>query len=102
METEPVTRVQCSNCIAPLANLLQANPGTRGVAFKIVAECPHCGDRSFEYTVYGGFGLGNGGLSNPEYPDDADEDIVYTDVIDQTWEGDVIVLKTRKRKDWKG
>jgi hypothetical protein len=49
--------VKCSNCDAPLAECWITRPEMK-IKSRIVADCPHCGDKSFITEVAGKFHLG--------------------------------------------
>ena len=49
--------VYCSNCNAPLAELWITRPEMQ-IKSEVVAECPHCGDKSYITELYGKFHLG--------------------------------------------
>jgi transcription elongation factor Elf1 len=48
--------INCSSCGAPLVYIQKVKNSTKRT--KIVASCPHCGDKSFETEILGEFYLG--------------------------------------------
>ena len=50
--------LECSNCKAPLVDIWVTQPDLI-LKSKLRAECAHCGDKSFEKEVSGGFHLGS-------------------------------------------
>lgn len=55
--------VNCSSCRAPLAEAWVTRPDFPMVT-TLTADCPHCGDKSFEVSVKGEFYLGNTEYTN--------------------------------------
>ena len=49
--------IVCSNCPAKLVEVWVTKPEL-DVSFELRAECDYCGDKSFVFTVKGGFHLG--------------------------------------------
>ncbi len=49
--------IECSACGAPLVDCWITKKKF-DIQTKIIADCPHCGDKSFEQTIGGGFHLG--------------------------------------------
>lgn len=49
--------VYCSECNAPLAELWITRPEMK-IKSEVVAECPHCGDKSYITELQGKFHLG--------------------------------------------
>ncbi len=49
--------LECSACGVPLVDCWITKPNF-DIETKIQAECPYCGDHSFEETINGGFHLG--------------------------------------------
>jgi DNA-directed RNA polymerase subunit RPC12/RpoP len=49
--------INCSACKAPLFDIIPKHESKK--VTKIIAECPHCGDKSFQKTVEGEFYFGN-------------------------------------------
>lgn len=61
--------LSCSDCNAWLVDVWVTRPNEEMV-WKLQAECPFCGDRSFVTELKGGFHYGGAYTPNPEDPDD--------------------------------
>ncbi len=79
---------RCSNCNAPLADLWVNFPSEE-ILWDFVAECCHCGDKSYKQTVHGSFFLG-----------ESEEVAEYTKVSDTDLDQDPIVIKTVQVKPY--
>jgi DNA-directed RNA polymerase subunit RPC12/RpoP len=80
---------ECSKCKAPLADIW-VNHIDKDLEWKFYAECPHCGDKSYQQTVYGSFFIGASEKSER-----------YTKVVDYDVTVDPIVIKTNQVKPWR-
>ncbi len=82
--------LECSACGAPLTDCWITKPDFN-IKTKLQAECPHCGDHSFEEIIKGGFHLG---ITD------------YTILIDQVYEESItgnnkVFIQTAKgAKSW--
>ena len=77
--------LECSACGAPLVDCWLTKPDF-DIETKLRAECPHCGDHSFEETIKGGFHLG---ITD------------YTMIIDQILDNNKVFIETAKGdKPW--
>jgi len=68
--------VHCSNCEAPLAELWVTRP-EMSIKTEVVAECPHCGDKSYIVELEGKFHLGHTDVTtvvNIEMESERDDD----------------------------
>ncbi len=79
----------CSKCKAPLADIWVNHPD-ESMQWNFIAECPHCGDKSYKQTVYGSFFIG-----------ETVEIAKYTKVSDYDISTDPIIIKTVKVNNWK-
>jgi len=85
-EGDDVT-IRCSACDMPLVQLVVTRSHV-DVSQKIVAECCHCGDKSFVETINGMFALGACEGSSISTMDIIDQDtrdgIIFMDVLIKT------------------
>lgn len=79
---------KCSRCFAPLADIWVNYPDD-DISWNFVAECCHCGDKSYQQTVKGSFSIGR----TPESEQ-------YTAIEDIDMDTDPIVIKTKKVKNY--
>lgn len=93
--------IRCSSCNAPLASVRQFNPLNQRqvipVKQKIIANCCHCGDKSWPLEIEGKIGVGN-----TEYS--VASAVPSEVVIDDTTCGFNImdiVINTERIKQWK-
>lgn len=85
LENGGTVLIRCSNCNAPLVEVLITQPKI-DVETILVAQCGHCGDKSFQKKIKGGYYLGH-----TEYSE-------YTDVDS---EKSPIIITTAGVKKWK-
>ena len=85
----------CSNCNAILMDIWRTRPHEPEV-WKVRANCPFCGDKSFATEVQGGFHFGGFGLIKQ---DDEDDDIPSTTVESWDIQGDTFVFNIRKANE---
>lgn len=84
------TILQCSNCNKELCEIKVTRPKANIKSF-VVAECCHCGDKSFKQEIIGGFIIGGTEeTSVVGYPMDTETDDKY--FIQK------ITIKTKKRR----
>jgi hypothetical protein len=84
----------CSNCRAGLVDIWITRPD-QPFEWKVRANCPFCGDKSFVEVVKGGFHYGGYGVVKD---DDPDEDIPSTVVDHFDIEGDQFVFTLKKAR----
>lgn len=70
--------INCSACSRPLLKLLLTMPDL-DVTMDVVANCPYCGDKSFVETIQGDFRPAG---YFEEKPDDTEDVVPYTEIID--------------------
>ena len=87
LQENKVNTLNCANCNAPLVEIMVTRPD-EDINFKMQADCPHCGDKSFIKTFKGGFHYGS-----TEYT----TVVSFGDLNDE-----VLIIKTAKgEKAWK-
>jgi hypothetical protein len=84
----PHYEFDCSKCGAPLADLWVTAPDA-DITWNFVAECCHCGDRSYAKEVKGAFSAGS-----------SERSAKYTIIEDYDYSSDPIVIKTHKVKQY--
>ena len=85
------TIIKCSNCKKDLCLIKITRPQAK-IRSYIVAECPHCGDKSFKKEFFGSFCVGGSDITNViNYPMTTSDDGEY--FIQN------ITIKTSKRKE---
>lgn len=75
---------RCSRCDAPLADIW-VNHIDDSMEWNFVAECCHCGDKSYQQTVKGSFVIGQ-----------TEEGQKYTSIDHFTLDTEPIIIKTKK------
>jgi hypothetical protein len=81
--------IQCSNCKKDLCTIKITRPQAKIHSF-VVAECPHCGDKSFKQEFFGSFCVGGSNSTNViGYP--------MTTSSDKEYFIQNITIKTQKR-----
>lgn len=87
VDTEPFAII-CSNCGEKLATIKVTRPKAKIKSY-IVAECCHCGDKSFKTEIFGSFLIGGTDTTSiRDYPMETSSDSEYF-IQD-------IVIKTKK------
>lgn len=86
--------VACSNCQAGLLDIWRTRPHEKDV-WKVRANCPFCGNASYEYEIRGGFHSGGFGVVRPE---DEDETIASTVIINIRTVDDTFFFETMKAR----
>lgn len=90
IDTEPVVLV-CSNCGEKLVTIKVTRPKAKIKSY-IIAECCHCGDKSFKSEIFGSFLIGGTDTTSiRDYPMETSSDSEY--FIQN------IIVKTKKYKD---
>ena len=75
---------RCSNCNAPLADVRIVDPDA-DISWDIIAECCHCGDKSYQKTIKGVFQIGM-----------TEEIGKYTHVVGFSDGDKPVIIKTKK------
>ena len=78
---------ECSNCKAPLVDIWVNYPNDS--VWNFIAECCHCGDKSYMQKVEGIFLIGG-----------TEESQKYTAIDDFNIEDDPIIIKTKQVKPY--
>ena len=91
--------LRCSNCNAALVDCWVTRK-VDAIEWKIRAKCDHCGDYSFATKIKGNFHIGPGVEPNPENPNDEEDKIVYSTVVGDITEDDMITILTKKEKEY--
>jgi hypothetical protein len=79
---------RCSGCNAPLADIW-VNHIDDSIEWNFIAECCHCGDKSYQQTILGMFSIGQ-----------TEEGQKYTAIEEFTLDTDPIVIKTKQVKPY--
>lgn len=78
--------LECSNCWCPLVEIKITNHDV-DTKWKLIAECPYCGDKSFAFDVKGLYGISY---------------TKYATMVDQNTDGETTVFKMVKGEvQWK-
>ncbi len=81
--------LRCSACNKPLVDVLLTRPSETD-KWKLKADCPFCGDHSFEEEIVGGFHIAGYGEANEH---DLDSVIPVTNLVDIIQEGSRFNIK---------
>lgn len=89
--------LHCSSCRKPLADLWVTRPdaekpGGGTFQWKVRALCCYCGDSSFPAEFTGMYHLGSPARRNPNNPEEPEDEILTTSVIDLTTAEDGTIL----------
>jgi len=83
--------INCSNCGAPLVQIWVTGPEAK-VKTKMVAMCPHCGDKSYIKEIMGSFYIGfckYTVMIDSDYEYGKDGEYITQQVVIKTAKGDV-------------
>lgn len=87
--------IKCSLCGAPLFGIINTHWSERKT--KITANCPHCGDKSFQTHIDGEFLFGN-----TEYSVYGEVDIIRIQTVGKVIKECEAVIHPRKVKQYEG
>lgn len=85
VDTEPLI-ITCSNCGEKLTTIKVTRPKAKIKSY-IIAECCHCGDKSFKSEIFGSFLIGGTDTTSiRDYPMETSSDSTYfiQDIIVKT------------------
>jgi hypothetical protein len=93
---KPTIVIECSNCRAPLVEVIIVKDTDE--ENKVVAECCHCGDKSFQTIIRGSkiYASTEYNHSTPEFVLKARQ--FSDDPIERTGE---VLVRTKKIKEWR-
>ena len=87
IEQPDESSISCSNCNAPLV-VIWPKPSEEGhLKTKVVALCPHCGDKSYSKEIFGKFYVGATdytGLDSMESDESDNKDEISVNIIIKT------------------
>ncbi len=99
-EFDPTREIHltCSSCAAPLVDIIKRDDTISGKLSKLIANCPHCGDKSYVKTISGDFFIGH--TDYTEYTGFQWDKIEYAP-DNKTMRLCEVTVQTKKRKSFK-